>query len=268
MKEIEVLVIGGGPAGLCAAINAAELGAKVLMCERDDVPGGQLVKQTHKFFGSEKQYAGDRGYQIGEMLVKKCMENPNIEVWTNTTVLGYYEDGVVTCEHEDKHVKIKASKTIICTGAAEKFLSFPGNDLPGIYGAGAVQTLMNVSGVKPADKVLMVGAGNIGLIVSYQLKQAGVDTAAVIEALPKIGGYLVHASKIRRAGIPIKTCTTILEAYGDGKVEGAKIAQIDPKFQQMSPSSSATRQSVPQYYISSTLLSSLTNLQWISSKLR
>ena len=54
MKEIEVLVIGGGPAGLCAAINAAELGAKVLMCERDDVPGGQLVKQTHKFFGSEK----------------------------------------------------------------------------------------------------------------------------------------------------------------------------------------------------------------------
>ena len=76
MKEIEVLVIGGGPAGLCAAINAAELGAKVLMCERDDVPGGQLVKQTHKFFGSEKQYAGDRGYQIGEMLVDKCMSNP------------------------------------------------------------------------------------------------------------------------------------------------------------------------------------------------
>lgn len=231
MKEIEVLVIGGGPAGLCAAINAAELGAKVLMCERDDVPGGQLVKQTHKFFGSEKQYAGDRGYQIGEMLVKKCMDNPNIEVWTNTTVMGYYEDGVVTCEHEDKHVKIKPEAVVICTGAAEKFLSFPGNDLPGIYGAGAVQTLMNVSGVKPADKVLMVGAGNIGLIVSYQLKQAGVDTAAVIEALPKIGGYLVHASKIRRAGIPIKTCTTILEAYGDGKVEGAKIAQIDPKFQ-------------------------------------
>ena len=122
MKEIEVLVIGGGPAGLCAAINAAELGAKVLMCERDDVPGGQLVKQTHKFFGSEKQYAGDRGYQIGEMLVQKCTDNPNIEVWTDTTVLGYYEDGIVTCEHEGKHVKIKASKTIICTGAAEKFL--------------------------------------------------------------------------------------------------------------------------------------------------
>lgn len=231
MKQIEVLVIGGGPAGLCASLAASSLGAKVLMCERDDVPGGQLVKQTHKFFGSEKQYAGDRGYQIGKMLVDKATADPNIEVWTNTTILGYYEDGIVTCEHEDKHVKIKPERVIVATGAAEKFLAFPGNDLPGIYGAGAVQTLMNVSGIKPAERVLMVGAGNIGLIVSYQLKQAGVEPVAVIEALPKIGGYLVHASKIQRAGIPVKTCYTILEAYGDGKVEGAKIAQIDSSWQ-------------------------------------
>jgi sarcosine oxidase subunit alpha len=77
----------------------------------------------------------------------------------------------------------------------------------------------------------MVGAGNIGLIVSYQLKQAGVETVAVIEALPRIGGYLVHASKIQRAGIPVRTCYTILEAYGDGKVEGAKIAKIDANWQ-------------------------------------
>ncbi len=231
MKQVEILVIGGGPAGLCASLAASSLGAKVLMCERDDVPGGQLVKQTHKFFGSEKQYAGDRGYQIGQMLVEKVAADPNIEVWTDTTVLGYYEDGVVTCEHEGAHVKIKPQRTVIATGAAEKFLSFPGNDLPGIYGAGAVQTLMNVSGVKPAERVLMVGAGNIGLIVSYQLKQAGVDTVAVIEALPRIGGYLVHASKIQRAGIPVRTGYTILEAYGNGKVEGAKIAKIDEKWQ-------------------------------------
>lgn len=231
MKQVEVLVIGGGPAGLCAALSAAGLGAKVLLCERDDVPGGQLVKQTHKFFGSEKQYAGDRGYQIGEMLVRQITENPNIEVWTNTTVLGYYEDGIVTCEHEDKHVKIKPERVIVATGAAEKFLSFPGNDLPGIYGAGAVQTLMNVSGIKPAERVLMVGAGNIGLIVSYQLKQAGVEPVAVIEALPTIGGYLVHASKIQRAGIPVLTRHTILEAYGEGQVEGAKIAEIDASWQ-------------------------------------
>lgn len=231
MKQVEILVVGGGPAGLCAALSASSLGAKVLICERDDVPGGQLVKQTHKFFGSEKQYAGDRGYQIGLMLLDKAKNDANIEIWNNTTVLGIYDDGIVTCEHEDQHVKIKPQRIVVATGAAEKFLAFPGNDLPGIYGAGAVQTLMNVSGVKPAERVLMVGAGNIGLIVSYQLKQAGVEVAAVIEALPRIGGYLVHASKIQRAGIPVKTCYTILEAYGNGKVEGARIAKIDANWQ-------------------------------------
>jgi sarcosine oxidase subunit alpha len=90
---------------------------------------------------------------------------------------------------------------------------------------------MNVSCIKPAERVLMVGAGNIGLIVSYQLKQAGVQVAAVIEGMPTIGGYLVHASKIQRAGIPVMTSHTILEAYGNGQVEGAVIAQVDDKWQ-------------------------------------
>ena len=259
MKQIEIMVIGGGPAGLCAALAASSLGAKVLLAERDDVPGGQLVKQTHKFFGSEKQYAGDRGIQIGQMLLKNAQADPNIEIWTESTVLSIYEDGVVTVEYEEKHVKVKAERIILATGAAEKFLSFPGNDLPGIYGAGAVQTLMNVAGVKPAERVLMVGAGNIGLIVSYQLQQAGVEVAAVIEGLPKIGGYLVHASKIQRAGIPVLTCHTIVEAYGEGRVQGAIIAQIDEKWQPIP----GTEQNIPCDAICLAVgLSPLTELAW------
>jgi len=207
------------------------LGAKVLLVERDAIPGGQLVKQTHKFFGSEKQYAGERGIHIGQMLLEQAHESNNIEIWTDSTVLAIYDDGVVTVEHDGKHVKVKPERTIIATGAAEKFLAFPGNDLPGIYGAGAVQTLMNVSGVKPAKRVLMIGAGNIGLIVAYQLKQAGVEVVAVIEGSQSIGGYLVHASKIRRAGIPIMTSHTILEAFGDEQVEGAVIAKVDENWQ-------------------------------------
>ena len=72
IKQTEILVIGGGPAGLSAACAAAELGASVLLCERDYLPGGQLVKQTHKFFGSEKQYAGERGIHIGNLLIEKA----------------------------------------------------------------------------------------------------------------------------------------------------------------------------------------------------
>lgn len=259
MKHIEIMVIGGGPAGLCAALSAASSGAKILLAERDDIPGGQLVKQTHKFFGSEKQYAGDRGIHIGRMLLENALADPNIEIWTDSTVLSIYEDGVVTVEHNSEHTKVKPERIIITTGAAEKFLAFPGNDLPGIYGAGAVQTLMNVAGIKPAQRVLMVGAGNIGLIVSYQLKQAGVEVAAVIEGLPNIGGYLVHASKIQRAGIPVLTRHTILEAYGDGQVEGAVIAQIDDKWQPIP----GTMRNIPCDTICLAVgLSPLTELAW------
>lgn len=231
VKQTEILVIGGGPAGLCAAAAAAELGAQVLILERDSKLGGQLVKQTHKFFGSKKQYAGDRGIHIGEFLLEQVETNPKVEVWSDATCLGIYEDGVVTAEKDDQHIKIKPERIIVATGAAEKALMFPNNDLPGIYGAGAVQTLMNVAGVVPGKRVLMVGAGNIGLIVSYQLLQAGVEVAGVVEAAPHIGGYLVHASKIRRAGVPILTSHTVKEAYGDGTLEGVIICQLDDKWQ-------------------------------------
>jgi len=259
IKQVEIMVIGGGPAGLCAALSASSLGAKVLLVERDEVPGGQLTKQTHKFFGSEKQYAGERGIHIGQMLLGNASADPNVEIWTNSTVLAIYEDGIVTVEHDEKHVKINPQRIIITTGAAEKFLAFPGNDLPGVYGAGAVQTLMNLAGVKPAKRVLMVGAGNIGLIVSYQLKQAGVEVAAVIEGLPEIGGYLVHASKIRRAGIPVLTRHTILEAYGEGQVEGAVISEIDENWQPVP----GTMQKIPCDTICLAVgLSPLTELAW------
>ncbi|AET69429.1 thioredoxin reductase [Desulfosporosinus orientis DSM 765] len=234
MKDIEILIIGGGPAGLSAAVAAADLGAKVLVVERDEKPGGQLVKQTHKFFGSKKQYAGDRGFQIGNLLIEQCAQNPKIEVWNDTTALGIYEDGVVTAEQQGRHLKINPRKIIVATGASEKMIPFPNNDLPGVYGAGAVQTLMNVHGIVPGQRVLMVGAGNIGLIVSYQLMQAGVEIAAIIEAAPTIGGYLVHASKVRRAGVPILTSHTIREAYGADTVEGAIISQLDENWQPIS----------------------------------
>ncbi len=233
IKDLEVFVIGGGPAGLCAAQAAASLGAQVLVCERDYVPGGQLVKQTHKFFGSEKQYAGERGIYIGQHLLDAVTGNPAIEILPEATALGAYEDGIFTVLHDNEHLKIRPKKTIIATGASEKFLTFPGNDLPGICGAGAVQTLMNVYGVKPADRVLMVGAGNIGLIVSYQLLQAGVEVAGIVEAAPKIGGYLVHASKVARSGVPIRTGYTVKEAYGDESLEGVTICKVDEKFQQI-----------------------------------
>jgi len=235
MKQAELVIIGGGPAGLCAAVSAASSGSKVLIIERNKNLGGQLVKQTHMFFGSEKQYASTRGIDITGILLNKLNEyKENVEILTDTTVVGMFEDGVITALYkEDKYYKINPKAVVVATGAFEKALAFPNNDLPGIYGAGAVQTLMNVYGVKPGNRVLMVGAGNIGLIVSYQLMQAGVEVVAILDAAPKIGGYLVHASKIRRMGVPILTSHTVKEAIGKDCIEKAIICEVDHKFKQI-----------------------------------
>lgn len=232
MVKTELLIVGGGPAGLAAAASASKLGVEVLMVDEGLFPGGQLVKQTHKFFGSGEHYAGVRGIDIPGILINEAEETGRVKIMPETSALGSYEDGVVTAlTGENDYFKIKAEKIIVATGAAEKTLAFPGNDLPGVYGAGAVQTLMNQFGVAPGHRVLMVGAGNIGLIVSYQLLQAGIEVAAVVEGAGHIGGYLVHASKLARAGVPILTRHTILEAKGRERVEQVIIAQLDEKWQ-------------------------------------
>ena len=234
VHETDLLVIGGGAAGLCAAAEAAAAGAKVTVIESDLHPGGQLVKQTHKFFGSKDEYAGTRGYKIADILLDEIASlGDKVKINCNSTVTGCYpEDGVYTVmAGEENYYRVKAKKAVVATGAQERMIPFPNNDLPGVYGAGAVQTLMNVYGVVPGKKVVMVGAGNIGLIVSYQLRQAGVDVVAVVEAMPQIGGYWVHAAKIRRLGIPILLRHTVTKAVGDKVLEGAVIQELDDKFQ-------------------------------------
>ncbi len=228
-KEVDILVVGAGPAGMSAAIEASKAGAKVLLVDENPRLGGQLIKQTHKFFGSKGEKAGVRGIKIAEELQK---ELDGVEILLNTTVFGYYgekDTHMLGAANKVENIlyEIYAKKVVFACGAQENMLAFPGNDLPGVYGAGGVQTLMNVYGVKPGKRVLMVGAGNVGLIVSYQLLQAGVEVDRVIEALPKIGGYHVHAAKLRRCGVPIFTSHSIKEVYGNGKVEGAIVAEVD-----------------------------------------
>lgn len=231
--DCDVLIIGGGPAGLCAAKTLCNTGLKVLMLERDPFLGGQLVKQTHLFFGSKEQYAGTRGFEIGKLLTEEVTSASNVTVMLETTASGFYleENFILALEKEKILHQVHFKKVIVATGASEKSLLFEGNDLPGIYGAGAVQTLMNLYGVLPGQDIVMVGSGNIGLIVSYQLLQAGVKVKAIIEAAPVVGGYFVHAAKVRRMGIPIYTQTTIKRAIGQSKLEKIETICLDANWQ-------------------------------------
>ena len=237
MLERDVLVVGAGPAGLAASIEAAKAGADVLLVDLNMKPGGQLFKQIHKFFGSSAHRSGTRGFDIGKMLLDEA-EKAGVEIWLQSTVIGAFPGNLIAIEKgidggEKEVITLKSKKVIIATGASENVVRFKGWTTPGVMGAGAAQTMINVNHVKPGNKIVMVGSGNVGLIVSYQLMQAGCDVVALIEAAPKIGGYAVHAAKIRRAGVPIYTKHTVVEAIPgeDGTVCKVVIAEVDDKFQ-------------------------------------
>ncbi|NLI07314.1 MAG: FAD-dependent oxidoreductase [Thermotogaceae bacterium] len=228
MSNPDLLVLGGGPAGLCGAIEAAREGLRVLVVDEGISPGGQLVKQTHKFFGSENFYASTRGMEIAVKLLKELSLYSRATIASESSVLAIYPDGVpVLDRRSDSTTLYNPARLLVATGASERFLQFDNNDLPGVYGAGAVQTLMNQFGILPGKSVLMIGSGNIGLIVSYQLAQAGVEVKAILEASSRIGGYRVHADKVKRLGIPVLLNHTILKAIGEESVKGALITALD-----------------------------------------
>ena len=261
MRQKQVVVVGCGPAGLASAIEAAQAGARVTIVDENARPGGQLFKQIHKFFGSREHYAGTRGTEIGAEMLGKAREL-DIEVMLNSIVYGIFENNTLGVVTDGKNLAFRAERIVLATGASENALLFPGWTLPGIMGAGAVQTMVNLHRVLPGKRCLMVGSGNVGLIVSYQLVQAGVEVVAIVEADSKVGGYDVHATKIHRLGVPILLSTTIKEARGKESVEEVTLIRLDDKWQAIP----GTERSVRVDFVCLAVgLSPLTELGWMAN---
>ncbi len=226
--EVECLILGGGPAGLSAAIELGKAGVRTLLVDDKHRLGGKLVLQTHKFFGSiDACHAGTRGIDIASKLAREVMQFENVRVWLNTTALAVFSDRKVGVLREGRYVIIQPQVLLTATGAREKSLVFPGNTLPGVYGAGAFQTLVNRDLVRASDRLFIVGGGNVGLIAGYHALQAGIAVAGLCEALPECGGYKVHRDKLARMGVPILTSHTVVSANGRDEVESVTIAKID-----------------------------------------
>lgn len=220
--KTELLVIGGGPAGLGAAIEAARRGVATTLVDENEKAGGQLYKQIHKFFGSAEHYSGVRGFSIAELLLKEAYE-AGVTILTGTRAIGVLRDGRVVLSWGEKSDAVEAQRIVLATGGKEKTLPFPGWTLPGIMSAGAAQTMCNVHRVLPGERVLMVGSGNVGLIVAYQLLQAGAEIAGLVEIQEQVGGYHVHAGKLRRRGIPFYLGYEVVEARGNRRVQEVDI---------------------------------------------
>jgi NADPH-dependent 2,4-dienoyl-CoA reductase/sulfur reductase-like enzyme/Pyruvate/2-oxoacid:ferredoxin oxidoreductase delta subunit len=226
---VDVLVVGGGPSGLGAAKELAALGLSVVIADDKEGLGGKLLLQTHKFFGSERDcYAGTRGFDIARKLEAELRADPRVTILTRSPVVGIFKDGKAGIyENSSSYLIVDFKALVVAAGAREKSIVFPGNDLPGVYGAGAFQTLVNRDRVKAADRVLIVGSGNVGLIGAYHALQAGIEVAGIVEIADRISGYKVHADKIIRMGVPIYLSTTLVSVEGDGRVRRATVAAVD-----------------------------------------
>ncbi len=230
--ETEVLIIGGGPAGLAAAIELGRFGIDTLLIDDKHALGGKLVLQTHKFFGSEEDSnAGVRGHDIGKLLAAEVAKHLSVRIWLNSTALFVFSDQKVGILKDGVYKIVTPRRILNAAGAREKFLKFPGNHLARIYGAGAFQTLVNRDLVRPTQRLFIIGGGNVGLIAGYHALQAGIEVVGLAEAMPQCGGYKVHADKLQRLGVPIHTSHSILCAWGGETVEGVTIAEVDDKFQ-------------------------------------
>ncbi|HQQ68153.1 MAG TPA: FAD-dependent oxidoreductase, partial [Candidatus Cloacimonadota bacterium] len=225
------MIIGGGPAGLSAAIELGKHGVDSLLIDDKNRLGGKLVLQTHKFFGSEEDSrAGTRGHHIGMILADQVAKYPSVKTWLNSTALYVFSDRKVGILKDGVYRLVQPKLILNAAGAREKFLRFPGNKLARIYGAGAFQTLVNRDLVRPTKRLFIIGGGNVGLIAAYHALQAGIEVVGLAEAMPKCGGYKVHADKLKRFGVPIYTSHSIQSANGDETVESVTIAQVDASF--------------------------------------
>ncbi len=198
-----VAIIGAGPAGLATREILNANGVDNLVIDNNDKIGGQFLMQTHQFFffEKEKKFGGMRGFDIAETLAGENRDG----ILLDCTVWDVLEGKRLAVKNisTQEIFYVDAEQLVIATGAVPFMPAFENDDVPGVYTAAVVQKMMNSELTLLGKKILTVGAGNIGYLTSYQLMQAGAEVKAIVEAMPKEGGFPVQANRVRRLGIPI-----------------------------------------------------------------
>lgn len=231
MLKCDIAIIGGGPAGMAAACAAYDAGVKdVIIFDREDEMGGILRQCIHNGFGLHKLGKELTGPEYAAVYANMVKER-GIKVYTNTTVLKLSEDKIITATNTDGILKIKAEAVVLAMGCRERSrgaLNICGTRPAGIYSAGTAQKLINCEGYMVGKRVVILGSGDIGLIMARRMSLEGAKVEAVCEIMPYSGGLTRNIVQcLEDYNIPLYLSTTVAEIHGRERLEGVTIAEVD-----------------------------------------
>ena len=231
MKKHSIVVVGGGPAGMAAAVAAYDRGVKdVVILDREPCLGGILQQCIHNGFGLHKLGQELTGPEYAAVFAKMVQER-NIPVYYEATVTNVSPDRIVTAQSRKGILKIQADAVILAMGCRERSrgaLNISGSRPAGVYSAGTAQKLMNCEGYMVGKKVVILGSGDIGLIMARRMSLEGAKVEAVCELMPYSGGLTRNIVQcLEDFGIPLYLSTTVAQIHGDKRLEGVTIAQVD-----------------------------------------
>jgi len=233
MLSYDVVVIGGGPAGMAAAIRAKELGLNVLLLDENDYLGGILPQCIHPGFGLHYYKEELTGPEFASRLAKRLVEL-GVEYRTAARVLEIknYSDleKVVIFTSPSGAYQVWAKAVIYAAGARERHafeIGIVGDRVSGIYTAGEAQTLMDLYGIMPGKEIVIVGSGDVGLIMARRFALEGAKVKAVVELMPYPGGLARNVMILRDFDIPLYLSHKVVEVRGKGRVERVKVVRVD-----------------------------------------
>ncbi len=232
MKEVQLAIVGGGPAGLAAAVSAYDEGVRdILILERDSEPGGILNQCIHAGFGLHTFGQELTGPEYAQRYIDE-MHRRGIELWTDCMVLDVSPERVLTVTGRETGLQqIRAGAVVLAMGCRERprgALNIPGTRPAGIWSAGTAQRLVNMEGCLPGRRVVILGSGDIGLIMARRMTLEGAEVLAVAELMPYSGGLKRNIVQcLDDFNIPLYLSTTVTEIHGQEHLTGVTLARVD-----------------------------------------